>query len=341
MSDINLPATSESNIAILDGPDYRTPPWESVEMDWECCYETLYYQACYSQLHMALDNNDFLNAENFITEQFERFKIDIPPRKLIHFVLEHGLGMIDSFLPSLIEEDLLDLSYHADASYFRYASSSSKGYVEELDPCVTELFVKNKNYYDRYLDAYHNPGMRNLSDILDDMFDEQYCNIESSEEMYGFYKYYGGHHYDVFHLGIWATILWYISPQATPFREDTNELIYIVNYYGSALLSHGTIYDPTRFIRIARPATSCALCHKIKGDAEDLKYISINSKPKYFSHYRYYYMNRWYRDHVLKVQNFNPGIYLVCDGCVHKYYQMIRRNQLRQINHPQYRQLGY
>lgn len=129
-----------------------------------------------------------------------------------------------------------------------------------------ELFPEGVQAYDVLMSR---PGLQEYFDTIHDYFDDHiswYTSAEGSQfkesDEYYLINKYGPKTKDLMHLGVWAALMWMISPEedSREWRAKHHPIFDMCYSEGSCFLHDWRFYPPTHYKMDHRPLQSCAEC---------------------------------------------------------------------------------
>jgi hypothetical protein len=281
------------------------PQWEPIEIDWESSYYGIRHSSGHEWCFHIED--DFELAAKFLYDQFKRFNIATPSTEDVRYIWDNAIALINTDDSYFFYHPASDIKIWDDPSFYQFVTRDESGYVYETDCSQSELFVQTTPDIGAWTYLYNTPGLSQIDDNLNEFAQEYFYSCDYDIDERGFFiKYYedvGINPYDAFHMGVWAIILWTLTPEARRWKSY-NEVIDCCYNYGSALLSASTIYPPHLFKKLSRPAHSCVVCF---GRQSCVTTIDINLPPNK--------INILQKNRRAHVPNMTPGTYYICEHC--------------------------
>ncbi len=292
-----MTAQRESVYSLLPAhPKHIYPDWKINERSLDS-YETGYYE---NQLIDEYGGTGLLTsycprdsmpdaAEQFLREQFGRFGIDQPPQSLLYYCWWQTYYYVDTMDPYVFFYGCCDVIKTEENYFFQY-SVCNDDFREwtEIVPGEGETF----RYWDKGIQAWETlmqyPGLDEFfdgfADYYEDYFlclteDNTYPGIETEEkEFFDLWGKKGS--YDRIHLGLWASIMWMMSPMGKSWRVKRHPIFDICYEHGEVLVHQWCFYSPQYFRVDDRPAMTCSVCGNSEWcveltqvGPEDTKYI--------------------------------------------------------------------
>jgi hypothetical protein len=203
-------------------------------------------------------------VEQFMISQFIRFNVALPRPDLLIWCWEMAFYYIDQYDPYLFFWGMSDVIKTEDNYYYQYALRDGDDRWYEVEADELETFAQWSGFEGRFQDIYNTPGLSEYFDGVEDFLQNHIADVASDPHGYPqedkFYRQYGKHAYDYIHLGLWAAIVWMISPEAGWWRHKFHPIFQMCYDYGECIIHTWTFYEPTEYRKLNRPAHSCVQC---------------------------------------------------------------------------------
>lgn len=224
-------------------------------------------------------------AETFVADQFNRFKIPIPPDspEILTFGSILVANMVNFHDPYFMFWGTSDVLYTDEWSKYVYEIIDD-GERYEADPEYLDVFRKTdrgaENFFNEYIAK---PGYKALPAHIKHSIDDIMFDVGE-----GLWLSYSGVDYNLLlarlhnyalrsglakdeeeaavradayiDLSIWAGVLWVLGPFSREQRIATCEVTETVLQHGEAVIYRGAILDPSYYRRIERQPASCHQC---------------------------------------------------------------------------------
>ena len=231
------------------------------------------------------------NADVFITDQFNRFKmpIDNSIKDLLLYANASIVYMVAYYNPYVMFDEFSDVTFTDDWSKYTYEVFDEGSVARETDPESTETYKFIPGQAERFYEEHYNkPGLNNLpmslsgsirdagTDIMDrldyeDIFSgvfveknspsvysmfhrlEEFCKDVGYDDPLQVSQYY-------LDVALWAAALWFFGPYGRAYRSSLCDITSIALSQGECLLCYGEAISPNYFRRLERATYSCYLC---------------------------------------------------------------------------------
>ena len=292
----------------------RPPNWEGELLE-------RYYSEYKRDSGSIWISKDFMykNAFSFIKSQFLRFNLPEPSSEILSYIWVTTTDLIDYDDDYLIYGEYCDIEPRSYSRFYQmYKKEEKTGYIIEVDPTTTEIFVSVKYDPSKWYYLHDNPGIETICHIIQDSFDT--WHREDNLCSYPGYKHikeychvkHGLDFYDVMSLGVWAGILWTLSEEAREWRSQ-NELIYMCYNQGSVVLEKGHLEFSNQYHLTNRPAKSCVVCM-----GKPFCVAPLLNVPQDHYMYRYYAHWRMTQHHDVRTDSLPEGVFYACTHCASK-----------------------
>lgn len=314
---LNLPAINKPKMPVQKRPLKVKPPikWDKVYCEHEACY--LYnlrenQGEMYPYYHL-----DKAQPFRFIHGIFRRHGIYIPSKSALDEIWTFATTYMPYDYMADILETYSDISLHISPRTYQY-QIAYKGYVKECEPDLVELYCKTQFDEIRYQRMLNDVPKLSDFEPFDDYLDDYIHDLINEDEssLKTFIRVVNSSRASIdmrkaIELGVWASLMWVIRPEAKNWRIQLDSFYYCYTY-GSGLFYENNFYEPSRFKKLNRPAGSCAVCHS-KPDCVGHVHINMDNIKIEYSLFE-----RDQTPYTLKSKRINPGIYLMCMNCLGK-----------------------
>ena len=291
----------------------KEPMWGAEDLNSEDSYSSACSLGLF-QWENYLDVNEFQKIKDFVSEQFTRFSYPEPTSGIFKTIWDTAIDLLNYDDSPIVYSEVLDIQEVNSPRYFQYALVNEGVYIE-LQRNSGELFVKATYDKGRWDYLYNNPGLNEFDyfyeDYLEEYFNETFELVQDSSCFSRFYQDRNFDPYTMLHLGVWACMLWILTPQASTWRRQ-NPIFDCCYEYGECLYIGSNLEIPGRYVKLNRPTGSCAFCNSKTGCEEKIdinEHLVRNDLP----YYRY--MLNPNATKRIVADKIVPGSYYICKNC--------------------------
>ena len=249
-------------------PDKNMPDWDGVVPWYDYQLAEHGGQGLLTQ-YGAMNEVNFECCE-FIAFQFERWGLPTPDADLIEWCWNFAFYAVDQIDPYLWFGGYTDVVKADDTCYFQFSVREDlREDFREIGPEHLEYFEHAPEVSQRnFPKLYNSPTLKNFDMIYDYFQDHMSFGLDGmhesaySDEIKFFRRYGNKAAVDWMELGVWAAMIWLISPteESRNWRYSFHPIFQLCYDAGSCILNDWTFYEPGYYMKHERPAKSCATC---------------------------------------------------------------------------------